>query len=337
MPNKRDIEGLDDFMQLSIFADFGIGIAAARAINQSMKQVMERIGDTFSPVTWALLLLDRESDEFFFKFTAGRNAEKLGDKRIPRDQGIPGWVLEHGAATAGVDAARDNRISQRVVSLLGFPVQSVLAAPLMIEDTIIGVGYLINRQDEGTYSGSDLLALTEVMDVAAETIQKVYYLSALKNMAHMDPLTGVYDRRTFDSHLLKESERCRRYGHRLSLLFVDIDGLEDINAQQGNSGGDEVLKDLTRIMRGGTRRIDIIARYSGGQFAILLPNTKNREAEVVRRRVLEDIKQENMRGKDIPYTASIGMGAAGPDRIGELALLASEDLETQKADKKLSD
>ena len=75
MPNKRDIERLDDFMKLSFFADIGIGIAAARAINQSMKQVMEQIGDMFSPVTWALLLLDRESDEFFFKFTAGRNAE----------------------------------------------------------------------------------------------------------------------------------------------------------------------------------------------------------------------------------------------------------------------
>jgi diguanylate cyclase (GGDEF)-like protein len=333
MPNKRDSEALDDFMQLSFFADIGIGIAAAKAINQAMQQAMEQIGGMFSPVTWALLLLDRETDEFFFKFTAGKNAEKLGNKRIPIDQGIPGWVLEHKAATASEDAAEDHRISRRIASLLGFPVQSVLAAPLSIEGGIVGVVYLINRQNDGKYLDSDTQALTDITDFAAETIQKVYYLSALKDMANMDPLTGVYDRRSFDRHLLKESERCRRYGHRLSLLFVDIDGLKDINGRQGHSGGDAVLKDLTRIMRGSTRRIDIIARYSGGRFAILLLNTKKKAAEVVRRRILEDIKQENMRGKDIPYTVSIGMEAAGPDRIGELALLASEDLEKLKAHK----
>jgi diguanylate cyclase (GGDEF)-like protein len=337
MLNKRRHEDLDDFLQLSFFADIGIGIAASKAINQAMKQVMEEIGEVFAPVTWLMLLLDRKTDEFFVKFAAGKNADKLGQKRIPGDQGIPGWVREHETGTSVTDAAQDGRISRRSASLPGYRIRSVLAVPLRLNGGIVGVVYLINRQEGGTYAESDIPTLSNILEFASETIQKVYYLSALKDMANMDALTGVYDRRHFENQLLKESERCRRYGPRLALLIVDIDGLKDINERQGPAGGDGVLKDLTRIMRGNTRRIDIIARHSGGRFAILLPNTRKREAEVVRRRLLENITQENTRGKDIPYTATIGLGAAGPDTIGELMFQALDDLETRKTNKKSPD
>jgi diguanylate cyclase (GGDEF)-like protein len=333
MTVKYETENLDDVVRLSVFADIGIGIAASKAINQAMMQVMEDIGNRFSPMTWVLMLLDRDTDELFFKFVAGKSAEKLGDQRIPKDQGIPGWVLEHGEATASWDASLDERISRKITALLGYTVQSVLAVPLKIDGSIVGVVYLINRTDETVYTNKDIEPLTSITDYAAVTIEKVYYLSALKDMVNMDPLTGVFNRRSFDNHLAKESERCRRYGHQVALLLLDIDGLGNINSEQGYSAGDKVFKDLTRLMRDNARMIDIIARFSGGRFAILLPHTQENEAEVVRRRILGDIKQQNMRGKGIPYSVSIGLVATGPDRVDELVLLASEELERQKADR----
>ncbi len=334
MDAKYETENLDDVVRLSVFADIGIGIAAAKAINQSMMQVMQEIGERFSPMTWVLMLLDRDTDELFFKFVAGRNAERLGDQRIPKDQGIPGWVLEHGEATSSWDADLDERISRKVAALLGYPVQSVLAAPLKVDGNIVGVVYLINRMDDTVYTNKDIAPLTSITDFAAATIEKVYYLSALKDMVNMDPLTGVFNRRSLDNHLAKESERCKRYGHKVSLLILDIDGLGELNSEKGYSTGDEVLKDLTQLMRDNARRIDIIARFSGGRFAILLPHTQENEAEVVRGRVLEDIKQQTMRGKGIPYTVTISLAAAGPDRIEELVQLGLDEMEKQKAYRK---
>jgi len=333
MDTKYETENLDDVVRLSVFADIGIGIAASKAINQAMMQIMEEIGDRFFPMTWVLMLLDRDTDELFFKFVAGKNAEKLGDQRVPKDQGIPGWVLEHRKATASWDTSLDERISRKITALLGYTVQSVLASPFVIDENIVGVVYLINRRDETVFTNKDIEPLTNITDIAALTIEKVYYLSALKDMVNMDPLTGVFNRRSFGNHLAKESERCRRYGHQVAMLLLDIDGLGKINSEQEYSAGDEVLKDCTRLMRSNARRIDIIARFSGGRFAILLPHTQENEAEVVRGRILGDIKQQNMRGKGIPYTVSIGLVAVGPDRIDELVLLASEELERQKANR----
>lgn len=331
MTTKYETENLDDVVRLSVFADIGIGIAAAKAINQAMMQVMQEIGERFSPMTWVLMLLDRDTDELFFKFVAGRNAERLGDQRIPKDQGIPGWVLEHGEATASWDADLDERISRKVAALLGYTVQSVLAAPLEVDNDTVGVVYLINRMDETVYTNKDIAPLTGITEFAAETIEKVYYLSALKDMVNMDPLTGVFNRRSFDNHLAKESERCKRYGHKVALLLLDVDDLGDLNSEKGYSTGDEVLKNLTQLMRDNARRIDIIARFSGGRFGIILPHTQENDAEIVRGRILEDIKQQNMRGKGVPYTVSISLVAAGPERIDELVQMGSDEMDKQKA------
>lgn len=333
MQPQQEIECLDDFMKLSFFADIGIGIAASKAINEAMLQVMEKIGGIYDPMTWCLMLIDKEQKEFFFKFVSGRNAEKLQGRRTPLTQGIPGWVLENRVATVSHDTIQDRRFSKKIEALLGFTVQSVLAAPLKAEDNIIGVFFLVNRKNDERFSDSDMKILSDIADFAAITVEKVYYLSALKDMSNIDPLTGVYNRRSFENQLHKESERCRRYGHQLSLLLVDIDNLKDINNAQGHQVGDEVLKDFTRMMRKNTRRIDMLGRYADDQFAILLPHTKKHEGEVVRQRILKDIKQENKRGKEIPYTVSIGLHAVGPNKVGELVEGTAQDLVKQQEDK----
>jgi len=330
MQAHQEIECLDDFVKLSFFADIGIGIAAAKAINEAMLQVMEKIGDIYHPMTWALMLVDKEKKEFFIKFISGRNADKVQDKRIPLTKGIPGWVLENQSPTASQDASQDKRVSRKLESMLGFTIQSALASPLKVQGDIIGVLYLINRKNDEQYSDDDTGSLMDIADFAAITIEKVYYLSALKDMSNIDPLTGIFNRRSFENQLLKETERCKRYGHQLSLLLADIDNLKEINLKQGHGIGDDVLKDFTRILRKNTRRIDLLGRYADDLFAILLPHTKKHEGEVVRQRILKDIKQENQRGKDTPYTASIGLHAEGPEKVADLVELVMADLDKQK-------
>ncbi|MFO7899551.1 MAG: diguanylate cyclase [Planctomycetota bacterium] len=93
-----------------------------------------------------------------------------------------------------------------------------------------------------------------------------------------DPLTGVYKKRRTDAEIQEELERARRYGRSLSLAIVDIDSFRDLNEKLGRSAGDRVLKETARLLSGSLRRSDILGRYGGEQFAVILPETGRRQA-----------------------------------------------------------
>ena len=130
------------------------------------------------------------------------------------------------------------------------------------------------------YTEPDINVITTIADFTSVTIEKVYYLSAIKDMGHIDPLTGINHRRSFENQYLKEVERCKRYGHHLGLILVDIDNLKDINDKHGHAAGDDVLKDFTQVMRNCTRRIDILGRHGGSEFAICSPTQKNMKGKL---------------------------------------------------------
>ena len=75
---------LDDYLKLSLFAEIGLGIAKAKDIDETMKQVMNKIGDIFAPLNWSLLLKDYQTGELYFKLVTGKSAEKLQGKKLPK-------------------------------------------------------------------------------------------------------------------------------------------------------------------------------------------------------------------------------------------------------------
>jgi diguanylate cyclase (GGDEF)-like protein len=330
MFSEKEYESLDDYVKLSEFADIGIGIAASKAIDEAMEQVLDKVGEIFSPDTWALVLLDVNLNKLFFKLTAGKNKTKLKDVRISRTQGFAGWIFDNNKPLFSSDVSQDPKHTPHLEKVLGFPIKTILGAPLVVNTDVIGLLYLINRTDDKTYTDQDINVITTIADFTSVTIEKVYYLSAIKDMGHIDPLTGVYHRRSFENQYHKEVERCKRYGHHLGLILVDINDLNEINVKHGHTAGDEVLKNFTNVMRKCTRRIDILGRHGGSQFAILLPHTKKHEGEVVRKRIYKAIEDQNKKSKKVAYTVSLGLHAEGPEKVADLMEYAEKDLEKQK-------
>jgi len=95
----------------------------------------------------------------------------------------------------------------------------------------------------------------------------------LYSLSITDPLTGIYNRRYFQEKLEEEIERVRRGGGVFSVVMFDIDHFKTINDQFGHQVGDTVLKTLVKIVKDRIRRIDILARWGGEEFVLLLPNT----------------------------------------------------------------
>lgn len=136
---------------------------------------------------------------------------------------------------------------------------------------------------------------------------------ALQQLATLDSLTGVANRRTFDEKLHSEWNRTRRQGDPLSLIMVDVDYFKPYNDIYGHPGGDACLKAVSGILRGQAFRAgDITARYGGEEFAVILPNTDLAGAREVAERIRSGIEQAALphAGSQIAPCITVSLGVA---------------------------
>lgn len=118
----------------------------------------------------------------------------------------------------------------------------------------------------------------------------------VERLAMTDGLTNLYNRRTFDRMLDREVERAKRSGKYPSLIFMDVDGMKQINDQQGHAMGDDVLVRVSGAIRNVIRfEIDVPCRYGGDEFVVVLPETPSVQAVKVGERIQESLKSQHIR------------------------------------------
>lgn len=155
---------------------------------------------------------------------------------------------------------------------------------------------------------------------------------ALNEMAIRDELTGLYNQRELDHLLEEETSRCRRYRSNLSLVMLDIDNIRPINEQHGRNVGDEVIKWVAQVLVDNLRAVDRVARYSGDEFVLVLPETGSAEAKAVANRLLHSVSKSPFvlfpeEGKVVQFGVSLSAGIAEfpTDSDSQEALVAMAD------------
>jgi diguanylate cyclase (GGDEF)-like protein len=175
------------------------------------------------------------------------------------------------------------------------------------------------------FSGAEVKLLWRLMQNIIEQEGQIHSLmEQVKSDAIHDALTGLYNRRHFNLRLDEDLNRSRRYGKPLSLLLCDLDHFKSINDLQGHRKGDEVLRQVSALVRRTVRQVDLVFRWGGDEIAILLPETEPAEAQLVARRIREVVLEL---GKDMgcPLGVSIGI-ASHPDHGRDAeALLSAAD------------
>jgi two-component system cell cycle response regulator len=137
-------------------------------------------------------------------------------------------------------------------------------------------------------------------------------LLRVEQLAITDPLTELFNRRRFESALENEFKRTMRYGSPNSCLMIDIDFFKKVNDEYGHHTGDVVLKETAQVIKSCIREIDVIARWGGEEFIVLLPETKKDEALGVATRIRETIAGHSFSQIERQITVSIGL-AGVPD------------------------
>ena len=133
-------------------------------------------------------------------------------------------------------------------------------------------------------------------------------LTKVESLAIMDSLTGLYNRRRFETILANEVKRAMRYQTPLSCLMIDVDHFKKVNDARGHQEGDAVLREIAQRIQSSIREVDTAARWGGEEFTILSPNTPKENAKLAATRILKAVSQHTFNGFDKEQiTVSIGI------------------------------
>ena len=155
-----------------------------------------------------------------------------------------------------------------------------------------------------------------------------YAMDKIKHVSDTDELTGIYNMRAFSSMLQRAFRQAVRYGHSLSVVMIDSDNLKKINDTHGHESGNRLLQHLVRCIREQLRGSDVMARFGGDEFIVLLPETTSKGALEMAERIRKavEISHFDVRSGDASITVSLGI-ASYPEDGGNLEIIL------EKADK----
>ena len=155
----------------------------------------------------------------------------------------------------------------------------------------VAQGYIVVRSAALQSFDEDDVELVQILaNQAATAVENAGLYKRIERLAITDGLTGIYNHRYFFERLTQECARARRYGTALSLLMLDIDDFKQFNDEYGHPLGDQVLRDVARILQTGLRRgVDLAARYGGEEFVVILPHTPIDGAGVVSERLQQQV------------------------------------------------
>jgi diguanylate cyclase (GGDEF)-like protein len=194
---------------------------------------------------------------------------------------------------------------------------------MVVQGTMIGVLNLSHSRPRA-FSEDDLRLLRLYGGLLAAALERQLTERHLRRQAVCDRLTGLYGRRHFLERLSTEVERARRSYDPFSLLFIDVDDLESFNNRYGHQAGDRVLVEIGKVLGRWCRTSDIVARYAGEEFVILMPATNSEEAALAAERLRKCIEGHGFPQKR-RITVSLGAAAFPEDAENDLDLIAKAE------------
>jgi diguanylate cyclase (GGDEF)-like protein len=199
-----------------------------------------------------------------------------------------------------------------------------LYAPLLCKDHLEGCVELVGCDAARHVSAVESELIEVVVALAAVALQNARLCREVEIRAVTDSLTGAFNHRYLQKRLAQELARARRYGEPLSLLMMDVDWFKRYNDARGHRAGDALLSDVAALLEAQTRRqVDLVARYGGDEFAVLLPNTDIVGAATLAERLRTSVAARGAEDPDAAVAVSIGLSS-----VPAFALTAERLVET---------
>lgn len=222
-------------------------------------------------------VFDYTTKDIEIKAEASKSAKMLG-RRIPVGVGIMGRV-----ARSGESVTVQNTGEPHLLGLLP-DARSVLCIPLKYGETLLGV-LNVESRNEGAFAPQDTLLLNTLGDLLATALHNALIFQKMEQQSITDGLTGIKTRRFFLEALQSEWKRASRSGRPFSIVLIDLDKFKEVNDGLGHLEGDLVLARVGRLLEQKCRQSNVVARYGGDEFIVLMPETGVEQAQILAERL----------------------------------------------------
>jgi len=230
-------------------------------------------------------ILDYVTKEIEIKAEAGATTQALG-KRIPLGQGILGRVARSGESAL---IQSSEGLLQGVLP----DAHSVLCIPIAYGESLLGV-LNVESKEEDAFTPQDRLIMNTLADLLATALHNAFVFQKLQQQSITDGLTGIKTRRFFWEALNSEWKRGSRSGRPFSVVLMDLDKFKGVNDTLGHLEGDLVLARVGRLLEQKCRQSNVVARYGGDEFIILMPETGIEQAQILAERLRLWISTDTM-------------------------------------------
>ena len=258
--------------------------------------------------TCSVCLMSDGNEEFSVVVAEGYRKEVLG-KTFPLEApSWAGWVLR----------AREEPLAIRMERRSGMPILDpkerpttgvgFLAVPLRAQQRVCGA-LLLTRDGEG-FTARELRLLRIYCNQAAVAIENAIVYERVENLAATDGLTGLFNRRYLEGALERELARAERGSSSLALLLLDIDHFKSFNDTYGHMMGDLVLKKVATTLQRGLRQADVLARFGGEEFVVLLPQVGERGAMESAERIRAALESSSIHPGGLRKRVTVSIGLA---------------------------
>ena len=325
--------GLDLSTRLRVFQRALRGRVERR---DALIDIVRGVNATLEPQKIAEVIVDRAATWVPAPCWAVVSADLSGELSVLADRGltpdmgpavyaIATWVMHRNQEFVTADLTRDTRVSDPAVG-------AVVAFPLSCRGRRVGALVALDRQPstrEPRMAVSMLRAVRILLEPASVALDNALLLKRAEALSVTDDLTHLYNSRYLNLVLRRETKRASRSGRPLSLLFIDLDGFKAVNDTHGHLFGSRALVEAAAVIRSSARETDVVSRFGGDEFALVLPDTGGEGAFAVGERIRERIAAHKFLADDrldLHLTASVGV-ATLPD-----VAASSEEL-VQAADK----
>lgn len=305
-----------------------------QAINSSLKPkeilsaIMAKAADLVDAEGGSVILLNEKTNELTFEAASGKAGKKLLGMRLKVGQGVAGWVARYGKSLMVPDVSKDPRFYSGMDQRTKFTTKSILCVPMKSRDRVIGVVEVVNKVGGGSFTQDDFEIFESIAAHLTIALEKSNLYRKMEQATLIDDLTQLYNTR-YCNQFLDDFLIERKAGSgKISLIFLDIDFFKLVDDNFGHLVGSETLKVLGERMARVIRKNDVIVRYGGDEYIVLLPNTDKKTALVIAERIRATVGRDAFYAfgnKKFNITVTLGVATYPEDAKTRDELIGAAD------------
>ena len=283
---NKDLESR--IMQLRALNEISKHIGESLDIDKTLTVIISQIASLINCSRITIMLLDPERQYLTIKAAKGFPEEGAAKVRVKVGEGISGYVAAQGEPVFITNIEEDPRFKK--MNSEQYFAKSLISVPLKIREEVIGVVNVNNKLDNELFTIDDCDILMTISYNAAIAIENSRRFEEAKSLAIKDALTGLYNQAYFWRVFDMETERTKRYKNPLCLVIIDVDNFKNVNDTYGHQKGDMVLAEIGQVLSQSIRKLDILFRYGGDEFIVLLTETDIEGARMISERLRAKIE-----------------------------------------------